>query len=80
MDSLQHILAGFSDGRSEPPEIKIIKNYVLDEFEDNVQVVVREKEIIIACPSAALASSLRMRTRQLKNACQTDKRFVFKIG
>lgn len=80
MDSLQNILLGRSKKRDEPPEISIIKEYALDTFQESVQVMVREKEIIITCPSAALAGSFRMHTSKLKATCDTDKRLVFKIG
>jgi len=80
MDSLQDILLGHSNRRQEPPEIAAIKNYALDTFQESVQVLVRDKDIIITCPSAAMAGSFRMHVTKLRDVCDTKKRFIFKIG
>lgn len=78
MDSLNDIL-GRKDF-DEPPEIALIKDYVLREFKSTVEVVVRERDIAITSASAALANTLRLRTTDIKQLCQTDKRLVFRIG
>lgn len=78
MDSLFDLL-----GRKDfdmPPEAAAIKKYVRDEFHTEVEVTVREKDILIAVPSAALAGTLRMRVPLLKKLAQTDKRLAFRIG
>jgi hypothetical protein len=78
MDSLNDIL-----GRKDfdlPPEITAIKKYIRHEFQEEVEVMIREKEIIITATSAALAGTLRMRGPVLKNLIKTDKRLVFRIG
>lgn len=64
----------------EPPEMSSIKKYVLDTFQVDVQVQVRDKDIIVQVPNAALASTLRMRAPEMKRRCQLDKRLVFRIG
>lgn len=78
MDSLHEIL-GRKDF-DEPPEALAIKKYVRDEFDEAVAVTVREREIIIAAPNAALASTLRMRVLQLQRLIGEKKRLVFRIG
>jgi hypothetical protein len=78
MDSLENILAGRQS--QEPPESKAIKLYVRDIFQTKVEVRVREREIIVNVPSAALANTLRLRFRDLQKAAGTDKRLVFRIG
>jgi hypothetical protein len=78
MDSLNDILA--RKDFSEPPEAAAIKQYVQDEFGIAVSVQVRERDIIIATPSAALANTLRLRSPVLRKLSQTDKRLVFRIG
>lgn len=78
MESLQDLLKG--RGVSEPPEIKLIKKYVQDEFKETVEVMVRDKDIVITVNSAALANTLRLRTTDIKKLCQTDKRLTFRIG
>jgi hypothetical protein len=76
-DSLADILS--KKDFDEPTESLAIKKYVQDEFRTAVAVMVRERDIIIEVPSAALASTLRMRQTQLKNAASTEKRLVFRI-
>jgi hypothetical protein len=78
MDSLRNIL-GTKD-YDEPPEVAKIKQYVKDEFQADVSVQVRERDIIIAVPNAALANTLKLRGPELKRICQTDKRLSFRIG
>lgn len=64
---------------SEPPEIAAIKQYVSEHFAENVEVIVRERDITITSPSAALASTLRMHIRHLQRVGNTTKRIVFRI-
>lgn len=78
MDSLDSILK--RKDFEEPPEMAIIKKYVQDEFKTAVGVQVRDKDIIIQVPSAALANMLRLRTPDIKKLCQTTKRLTFRIG
>lgn len=78
MDSLGSIL-GDKDF-DEPPEMSSIKKYVQDEFKVAVSVLVREKDIVIGVPNAALANTLRLRGPDIKRRCQTDKRLTFRIG
>jgi len=78
MDSLGSIL-GDKDF-DEPPEMASIKKYVQDEFKMVVGVQVRERDIIISVPSAALANTLRLRGPDIKRRCQLDKRLTFRIG
>jgi hypothetical protein len=78
MDSLGSILG--SKDFDEPPEMSSIKKYVLDEFQTSVGVQVRERDIVISVPSAALANTLRLRSPEIKRRCQLDKRLTFRIG
>jgi hypothetical protein len=77
MDSLHSILS--NKDFDEPPEISSIKKYVQDEFQTAVSVQVREKDIVISVPSAALANTLRLRGPDIKRRCQLDKRLTFRI-
>jgi hypothetical protein len=77
MDSLFSILS--SKDFDEPPEITSIKKYVLDEFKVDVGVQVRERDIIVMVPNAALAGTLRLRGPEMKRRCQLDKRLTFRI-
>ena len=78
MDSLNDIL-GRKDF-DEPPEALAIKKYVREQFDETVAVTIRNNDIIIAAPNAALASTLRMRVLQLQRLIGEKKRFIFRIG
>lgn len=78
MDSLAHILS--NKDYDEPPEMASIKKYVQDEFKSTVSVQIRDKDIVITVPNAALASTLRLRGPEIRRRCQLDKRLVFRIG
>jgi hypothetical protein len=78
MDSLNSILS--NKDFDEPPEIASIKKYVQDEFQTVVGVQVRERDIVIVVPSAALANTLRLRGPEIKRRCQLDKRLTFRIS
>jgi hypothetical protein len=76
--SLQDVLAKRFD--AEPPEIGVIKQYVLNELGAQVAVGVRGNQLVISVASAALAGALRPHLYKLKNLCKTDKRLVIRIG
>ena len=78
MDSLLSILS--DKNFDEPPEISSIKKYVQDEFQIDVGVQVRDRDIVVMVPNAALAGTLRMRGPEIKRRCQLDKRLTFRIG
>ena len=78
MDDLGDILS--RKRFTEPPEIKIIKQFVLEKFDEEVAITVKPKQIIIGAPNAALAGSLRMHLHELTQLCKTDKRLVLRIG
>ncbi|HXE10244.1 MAG TPA: hypothetical protein VN554_02350 [Verrucomicrobiae bacterium] len=78
MDSLHSILN--NKDFDEPPEMSSIKKYVQDEFQTKVSVLVRDKDIVIGVPSAALANTLRLRGPDIKRRCQITKRLTFRIG
>ena len=78
MDSLNSIL-GRKDF-DEPSEIKSIKKYVQDEFQTDVSILVRDKDIVITVPSASLANMLRLRSVEIKRRCRLDKKLTFRIN
>jgi hypothetical protein len=77
MDSLRSILS--DKDFDEPPEMSSIKKYVQDEFKVAVSVLIRDKDIVIQVPNAALASTLRLRGPEIKRRCQITKRLTFRI-
>ena len=78
MNSLLELL-NKRDLPAEPAEIKLIKDYVRAEFQTEVEVMVRDKDIVIIVDSAALANTLRLRGPKIKRICQTDKKLNFRI-
>jgi hypothetical protein len=78
MSSIADILGKKSYG--EPPEIKLIKDFVRQNFQSTVSVTIQPTQIIITTPSSALAGTLRMHGHKIAELCETDKRLVFRIG
>jgi hypothetical protein len=78
MDSLFSILS--HKDFDEPPEVQSIKKYVQDNFKTDVGVQVRDRDIVVTVPSAALAGTLRLRAPDMKRRCQLEKKLVFRIG
>lgn len=78
MDSLFDILT--HKDYDLPPEVTAIKQYVRDEFNEEVEVLLRDKEIVIIARSSALIGALRMHGPRLKKAAETDKRLSFRVG
>ena len=78
MDNLREILG--KKRFIEPPEIKIIKKFVHDKFDEEVSIDIKPKQIIIAVPNAALAGALRMHLHELSQLCKTNKRLSIRIG
>jgi len=64
MDSLSSIMS--HKNFDEPPEVASIKKYVQETFKVSVSVMVRDKDIVIMVPSAALANSLRLKSQDMK--------------
>lgn len=77
MDSLFSILS--HKNFDEPPEAVSIKKFVYDEYKTTVNVKVSDNNISIQVPSAALATTLRLRAPELKRRCQIDKKLIFRI-
>jgi hypothetical protein len=78
MDSLFNILS--KKDYDLPPEVTAIKDYVRREFESEVEVLLRDKDIVIIGRSSALMGSLRLHGPKIKKAANTDKRLVFRVG
>jgi hypothetical protein len=78
MDSLLSILQ--NKDFDERPEMSSIKKYVHDEFGIEVSVQVRDRDIVVGVPNAALANTLRLRSPEMKRRCQLTKRITFRIG
>lgn len=63
----------------EPPEMAAIKLFVKEAFDEDVEVLVRERDIIVGVRNSSLANSLRLKINDLRAAAETDKRIIFRI-
>lgn len=64
----------------EPDEALSIKNFVMSKYNKAVAVTVRDKDITITAQGAAFTNALRMQSRQLQRAANTEKRLIFRIA
>lgn len=64
----------------EPPEVKIIKDFVMSKFQQPVNVIIQQTNIVIQVKSAALAGALRGQLHIIQDKCQTDKRLIIRIS
>ena len=63
----------------EPSEMLAIKKFVQDMYQEDVEVLVRERDITVTTPSAPLANTLRLKVGELRTAANTSKRIIFRI-
>lgn len=63
----------------EPAEMKAIKEFVQKNYQVSVEVQMREKEIIVTTPSAALANTLRLKMPELRKVAATNKKIILRI-
>ena len=78
MDNLADLLA--KKDFSELPEIKVIKDYVSNKYDEVIEVMVDKSKITIFVKSSALSNSIRMDVPELQRLCKTDKRFVIYLN
>lgn len=79
MDNIADLLANRIP--NEPPEIRAIKDYVQQHFNQPANVMVREHDVVITVRSSALAGALRMRTPDLIQLLGSNsKQLVFRVG
>jgi len=76
-NSLQELLQ--NKNFDEPPEIKIIKDFLHTHYSSDCEVTVQPQQIAITVRGSALAGALRMRLHDLKTLCHTDKRLTIRI-
>jgi hypothetical protein len=64
----------------EPAEVRVIKAFVLENYQQTPEVTLRPNQIVIQVKSAALAGALRMRLHELAELCETEKKLILRIG
>ncbi|HTE22381.1 MAG TPA: hypothetical protein VK674_05060 [Candidatus Limnocylindria bacterium] len=67
------------DRYDQPPEVQVIKDFVMEKYQQPVEVVVQPRQIIIQVKSAALAGALRMHLHELQEQCNTERRLSIRI-
>lgn len=66
---------------SEPPEMAAIKAYVYDRYKVMPMVQQQASGFVLSVPSAALAGTLRLESRQIITSCGLEKqRLIIRIG
>jgi len=78
MDKISDLLA--RKNLSEPPEIKIIKDFILSKYDEDINVQVETNKIIIFANNSALASSIRMNIPEIQRACGNNKRIAIYLN
>jgi hypothetical protein len=76
-DSISDILG--ARGLSEPPEIKIIKDFVHNEVGLTPDVRVTSTSFIVSVSSAAAAGTLRFKLFQLQRQLGNQRKIILKI-
>lgn len=76
-NSLADVLA--NKDFDEPDEMKAIKLFVKKNYQTDVEIQLREREIIVTTQSAALANTLRLKLPEIRKLAATDKRIVLRI-
>ena len=76
-NSLADLLA--NKNFDEPPEMQAIKQFVAEKYQEDVEVLVRDRDIVVTTSSASLANTLRLKITELKSIAQTKKRITFRI-
>ncbi len=78
MDSIDTIL-GAKKRTQEPPEIRIIKDFVAREFHETCHVRISRSDIAISVENGAIANMVQMRVHDIREACATDKKIYVRI-
>jgi hypothetical protein len=64
----------------EPPEVKIIKEYIFAHFQADSHVTMQPNQIVISVSNSSLAGALRMKLYELQGLVGLKKRLVIRIG
>jgi hypothetical protein len=78
MDNISDLLA--KKNISEPPEIRIIREYIKQKYDEDVSVKLDINKIVIFAKNSALANSIRMNIPEIQKICDTEKRIVIYLN
>ena len=76
-DSLADLLA--RKDFDEPAEMAAIKKFVKERFDEDCEVLLRPRDIVVTVRSSSLANALRLAMNDLRSTTQTSKRIVLRI-
>jgi hypothetical protein len=78
MDSMGDILA--RKEFDEPDEVKLIKQFVRDNYNESVSISVSKDGFVVYVDSASLANALHLRLPDLRKIIGPTKRLSFRIN
>jgi hypothetical protein len=78
MDSLQDIL-GKKDF-TPPDEITSVKEFIQRRYSSPSRVRIEREVLIIRVPSSALAATLQLEQRRLREACRITKKLIIRTS
>jgi hypothetical protein len=78
MDSLQDIL-GKKDF-TPPDEITSVKEFIQRRYNSPSRVRIEREVLIIRVPSSALAATLQLEQRRLREACRITKKLIIRTS
>lgn len=79
MDSIESILGG-KKHTDEPAEMRIIREFISQEFNESCSVRIDQRSIAITVTNGALANLIQMRLHDIQDACNTDKKIYIRIS
>jgi hypothetical protein len=76
-DSIADLLA--RKDFDEPAEMRAIKTFVRDVFDEPCEVLLRDRDIVVTVSSSSLANALRLKMNDLRKAAKIERRIVLRI-
>jgi len=78
MDSLKDILE--NKNLDEPTEVTSLRAFIKSEYNLDPTIKIQRDVITVYMPNASLATTLRMRYRELQTRCQLTRKLYIRIG
>ncbi len=68
------------DKYQEPAEFTALQNYIFKKYGAKVHIATMGKSIVIHAPNSALAATLRLEIDALRQAVNTKKNLIIRVG
>lgn len=78
MDSVSDLMKTY--GRTEPPELSALKEYVLKNYGAEAKAEISNKAFVLSVKSASLAGNLHADAAKIKKACGLDLPLKIRIS